>query len=59
MKAKEILGTMLLSAHNLTYYQQLMAGLRSAIADGKLEEFAADFATAQAGGDIPRYEQSD
>ncbi len=43
---------MLLTEHNLRYYQDLMAGLRAAIAAGKLAEFALDFARAQAAGDI-------
>ncbi|MGB1027662.1 MAG: tRNA guanosine(34) transglycosylase Tgt, partial [Rhodospirillaceae bacterium] len=33
IKAEEMLGPMLLTAHNLQYYQDLMAGLRSAIAE--------------------------
>lgn len=52
-KAKEILGNVLLSAHNLTYYQELMSGLRSAIAGGSLEGFIAAFREEQAAGDIP------
>ncbi len=42
-KAGEYLGPMLLSWHNLHYYQQLMAGLRAAIAAGRLTEFIAEF----------------
>jgi queuine tRNA-ribosyltransferase len=51
--AGEMLGAMLLTWHNLHYYQELMAGLRSAIAGGELDNFAADFAEIQAKGDIP------
>lgn len=40
VKSKEILGAMLLTWHNLQYYQDLMAGLRLAILDGTLSEFA-------------------
>jgi queuine tRNA-ribosyltransferase len=40
-KAKEILGSMLLTQHNLTYYADLMADLRSAITRGDLAEFHA------------------
>jgi queuine tRNA-ribosyltransferase len=40
VKANEIIASMLLTWHNLTYYQDLMAGLRRAIAAGKLQEFA-------------------
>ena len=36
--ASEILGSMLLTEHNLRYYQDLMAGLRAAISEGALEE---------------------
>ncbi|NWG91565.1 MAG: tRNA-guanine transglycosylase, partial [Parvularculaceae bacterium] len=42
-KAGEYLGPMLLTWHNLDYYQRLMAGLRAAIAAGKLEEFIREF----------------
>jgi len=42
-KAGEYLGPMLLTWHNLHYYQQLMAGLRDAIAAGGLDDFIADF----------------
>ncbi len=52
VKTGEILGAMLLTWHNLHYYQDLMAGLRTAIKEGKLETFAADFAYTQAQGDI-------
>ena len=43
IKAGEILGAMLLTEHNLSFYQQLMQGLRDAIAAGCLAAFAADF----------------
>jgi queuine tRNA-ribosyltransferase len=39
VKAGEILGMMLLTWNNLAYYQQLMAGLRAAIAAGRLSDF--------------------
>jgi queuine tRNA-ribosyltransferase len=42
-KAGEYLGPMLLTWHNLHYYQQLMAGLREAIAAGRLGAFIAGF----------------
>ncbi len=42
-KAGEYLGAMLLSWHNLHYYQQLMAGLRAAIGAGQLTDFIAEF----------------
>ncbi len=52
-KADEILGPMLLTWHNLHYYQELMAGLRRAVETGTLADFAASFAEQQAAGDIP------
>jgi queuine tRNA-ribosyltransferase len=39
-KAGEILGSMLLTTHNLTYYADLTAALRDAIAAGRLADFA-------------------
>ncbi|TWU35952.1 tRNA guanosine(34) transglycosylase Tgt [Novipirellula artificiosorum] len=39
--AKEMLGPILLSIHNLTYYQRLMAGVREAIEQDLLGEFIA------------------
>jgi queuine tRNA-ribosyltransferase len=42
-KAGEILGAMLTTEHNLTFYQQLMQGMRDAIAAGTFAQFAADF----------------
>ena len=41
VKAQEILGMMLLTWVNLAYYQDLMAGIRSAIAEGRYADFAA------------------
>ncbi|WP_186417471.1 tRNA guanosine(34) transglycosylase Tgt [Bosea sp. CS1GBMeth4] len=42
VKAEEMLGKMLLTWVNLAYYQDLMAGLRAAIAGGRLEDFIAE-----------------
>lgn len=39
-RAQEILGAMLLTWHNLTYYQDLMRDIRQAIREDRLEEFA-------------------
>ena len=50
--AKEMLGPMLLTWHNLHYYQELMAGLRAAAATGTLGAFADAFHAQQAQGDI-------
>lgn len=43
VKSGEILGAMLLTQHNLTFYQQLMAAMRAAIGEGRFGAFAADF----------------
>ncbi len=42
-KCKEMLGAQLNTIHNLRYYQNLMAGLRSAIEQGKLDAFVTEF----------------
>lgn len=42
-RAGEYLGPMLLTWHNLQYYQDLMGGLRSAISAGRLGDFITDF----------------
>ncbi|WP_300622231.1 tRNA guanosine(34) transglycosylase Tgt [Dokdonella sp.] len=39
----EMLGPQLATIHNLHYYQELMRGLRAAIADRRLPEFVAEF----------------
>ena len=51
-RAKEMLGPILATWHNLTLYQDLMTGLRQAIADGRLDAFADGFLAAWQGGDI-------
>jgi queuine tRNA-ribosyltransferase len=43
VRAREILGAMLMTEHNLFFYQALMADLRAAIAAGTLTDFANDF----------------
>ena len=50
-KCGEILGSQLNTIHNLRYYQNLMSGLREAIAAGGLEDFAEGFYREQARGD--------
>jgi queuine tRNA-ribosyltransferase len=42
-KCGEILGAQLNTIHNLHYYQQLMAGLRGALEQGKLSDFVEHF----------------
>jgi len=44
----EILGARLNTIHNLHYYQELMAGIRAAIAAGRFAEFAAAFRHSRA-----------
>jgi queuine tRNA-ribosyltransferase len=48
VKANEIIAAMLLTAHNLTYYQDVMAMLRDAIPKGKTARVAAQVARAYA-----------
>ena len=52
VKSGEILGAMLLTWHNLRYYQHLMRGLREAIKNGLLAEFTTLFHDEQSLGDI-------
>lgn len=51
-RAQEIIASMLLTWHNLHYYQDLMAGLRAAIAAGDLAGFVRNFHALRAEGDI-------
>ncbi len=53
VKAKEILGAVLLSTVNIAYYQTLMAGMREAIAGGRFEAFRAATLAGWERGDIP------
>jgi queuine tRNA-ribosyltransferase len=45
VRSGEILGAMLMTEHNLNFYQQLMAALRTAIGEGRLAAFADGFRT--------------
>jgi queuine tRNA-ribosyltransferase len=49
VRSGEILGAMLMTEHNLWFYQALMADLRAAIGEGRLAAFAADFRAAYRG----------
>jgi queuine tRNA-ribosyltransferase len=53
VKSGEILGGSLLSAINLAYYQELMAGMRAAIAARRFAEFQAATKAGWARGDVP------
>ncbi|MFO6429692.1 tRNA guanosine(34) transglycosylase Tgt [Erythrobacter sp. W302b] len=43
VKSGEMLGAMLVTEHNLSFYQALMQGMRDAIAGGRFASFASDF----------------
>ncbi len=51
-RSQEIISSMLLTWHNLTYYQDLMQGMRTAIAAGSFAQWQADFHAGRAQGDI-------
>ena len=38
-----MLGAMLVTEHNLSFYQQLMQAMREAISRGPMVQFAAEF----------------
>jgi queuine tRNA-ribosyltransferase len=48
-----MLGAILLTTVNLAYYQELMAGMRAAIAAGTFAEFQAAASEGWARGDVP------
>lgn len=54
-RAEEILGAMLLTWHNLHYYQDLMRAIRQAIENKNFAGFADSFTTQQAAGDVAEY----
>ena len=51
IKAGEILGAMLMTEHNVNFYQQLMSELRAAIGEGRLGSYAKAFRAAYLGRD--------
>ncbi len=51
VRSNEILGMMLLTWNNLAYYQDLMAGLRKAIAEGRLEDYVGEVKEGWARGE--------
>ena len=51
VRSAEILGAMLMTEHNLWFYQRLMQGLRDAIGEGRLEGYAGEL--------LGRYRQPD
>jgi tRNA-guanine transglycosylase, queuosine-34-forming len=52
IRAGEILGPMLLTWHNIQFYQDVMRALRAAIAEGRVRDFAAKALADEALGDI-------
>ncbi len=53
VKANEMLGAVMLSTINLTYYQDLMSGVRSTIASGGFDAFREATREGWARGDLP------
>ena len=53
VRVNEMLGPILLSAINVAYYQELMAGMRDAIAQGRFAEFRAQTRESWEQGDLP------
>ena len=51
-RSQEMISGMLLTWHNLQYYQDLMADMRAAIAAGRFASFEAEFHAQRAAGDI-------
>lgn len=51
-RAQEMISGMLLTWHNLHYYQELMQGMRDAIEAGRFAAFEAEFHAQRAQGDI-------
>jgi queuine tRNA-ribosyltransferase len=51
-RAQEMISGMLLTWHNLHYYQQLMGDMREAIAAGGFEVFVKEFTARRTEGDI-------
>ena len=51
-RSHEIIASMLMTWHNLHYYQELMADMRAAISAGGFDAFEAEFHAQRAKGDI-------
>ena len=52
-RSGEIIASMLMTWHNLHYFQEIMQGMRDAIAAGRLDDWVADFHAGRAQGDLP------
>jgi queuine tRNA-ribosyltransferase len=59
VKAGEIIAAMLLTWHNLTFYQDLMTAMRKAIADGVQDDWRRDFMARQSALDPPLSPQAE
>ena len=53
LKANEILAAMVISTVNLAYYQELMDGMRAAVAAGRFADFREEVGALRARGDLP------
>ena len=53
-RANEMISGMLLTWHNLHYFQEIMQGMRDAIAAGTFEAWQAEFHALRAQGDVDR-----
>ena len=51
-KCNEILGVMLLTWHNVRYYERLMQGLRNAIKSDTLEQYVSEFGLYETVGEV-------
>jgi len=51
-RSQEIISSMLLTWHNLHYYQEIMAGMRAAIAAGRFDAWEAAFHATREAADI-------
>ncbi len=51
-RAQEMISGMLLTWHNLHYYQQLMGGMRDAITAGRFNSFVNEFNALRSEGDV-------
>jgi len=56
VRSEEMLGAMILSQINLSYYQELMAGMRNAIEDHTFDQYCASVREGWTKGDLPALE---
>jgi queuine tRNA-ribosyltransferase len=59
VRVNEMLGAIVLSSINLSYYQELMAGAREAIAQGHYAAYCAQVQDGWARGDLPPAQATD